>query len=66
MVSELLGISPRIRFLAVLLMDHFMDSHIVMEFRLQLVALTCLYVAGRLYVTIATVKTVCYCTFIYT
>jgi len=31
-----------------LLVDHFMDKHIVMDYRLKLVALTCLLVAGEL------------------
>ena len=39
-------ISTGTRFLAVRLMDHFMDGHAVMDYRLKLVALTSLLVAG--------------------
>lgn len=44
---ERLLISHGTRFLAVKLMDHFMDKHIVMDYRMKLVALTCLLVAGE-------------------
>ncbi len=47
-VCEALLISHGTRFLAVKLMDHFMDKHVVMDYRLKLVALTCLIVAGTL------------------
>ena len=44
---ETLQLTRNTRFLAMLLVDHFMDKHIVMEYRLKLVALTCLLVAGE-------------------
>ena len=45
-VCQHLLISHGTRFLAVELMDHFMDKHVVMDYRMKLVALTCLLVAG--------------------
>ncbi len=47
-VCEMLHISHGTRFLAVKLMDHFMDKHVVMDYHIKLVALTCLLVAGML------------------
>lgn len=47
-VSEHLLLSHGTRFLAVKLMDHFMDKHIVMDYRMKLVALTSLLVAGMI------------------
>ena len=47
-MCENLHLSRNTRFLAMLLVDHFMDKHIVMDYRLKLVALTCLLVAGEL------------------
>ncbi len=44
-VCEMLHISHGMRFLAVKLMDHFMDKHVVMHYHIKLVALTCLIVA---------------------
>ena len=46
MVCQNLLLSHGTRFLAVKLMDHFMDKHVVMDFRMKLVALTSLLVAG--------------------
>lgn len=34
--------------LAVLLLDHFMEKHDIMDYRLKLVALTCLLVAAKM------------------
>ena len=48
MVSGQLRLSRGTRFLAISLMDRFMDKHIVMEYRLKLVALTSLLVAGNM------------------
>ena len=48
MVSGQLRLSRSTRFLAISLMDRFMDKHIVMEYRLKLVALTSLLVAGNM------------------
>ena len=45
-MTEHLHLSRATKFLAVTLMDHFMDKHAVMEFRMKLVALTCLQVSG--------------------
>lgn len=45
---ETLHLTRNTRFLAMHLIDHFMDKHIVMDYRLKLVALTCLLVAGEL------------------
>ena len=45
----MLQLTRNTRFLAMLLVDHFMDKHIVMEYRLKLVALTCLMVSGEQY-----------------
>lgn len=45
-VCEHMLISHGTRYLAVKLMDHFMDKHIVMDYRMKLVALTSLLVAG--------------------
>ena len=47
-VCETLLISHGTRFLAVKLMDSFMDKHVVMDHHIKLVALTCLLVAGTL------------------
>ncbi len=47
-VCEMLHISHGTRFLAVKLIDHFMDKHVVMDYHIKLVALTCLLVAGML------------------
>ncbi len=47
-VCEMLHITHGTRFLAVKLMDHFMDKHVVMDYHIKLVALTCLLVAGML------------------
>ncbi len=38
-VCEMLHISHGTRFLAVKLMDHFMDKHVVMDYHIKLVAL---------------------------
>ena len=46
-VCENLQLTRSTRFLAMHLVDHFMDRHIVMDYRLKLVALTCLLVAGK-------------------
>ena len=46
LVCKQANISTGTRFLAVRLMDYFMDSHAVMDYRLKLVALTSLLVAG--------------------
>ena len=46
-VCEQLLLSMSTRFLAIHLMDHFMDKYIVMDYRLRLVALTSLWIAGR-------------------
>ena len=46
-VCKELDISTGIRHLAVRLVDHFMDGHNVMEYRLRLMALTCLLIAGK-------------------
>ena len=48
MVSKQLLLSHGTWFLAVSLMDRFMDRHIVMKYRLKLVALTSLLIAGRI------------------
>lgn len=48
MVSGQLRLSRSTRFLAISLMDRFMDKHIVMEYRLKLVALTSLLVGGNM------------------
>lgn len=45
---ETLHLTRNTRFLAMHLIDHFMDKHIVMDYRLKLVALTSLLVAGEL------------------
>ena len=45
---EILQLTRNTRFLAMLLVDHFMDKHIVMDYRLKLVALACLLVSGEL------------------
>jgi len=55
MVSKQLSLSHGTRFLAVSLMDRFMDRHIVMKYRLKLVALTSLLIAGRIIIVILTV-----------
>lgn len=47
LVCRQTNISVGSRFLAVRLMDYFMDGHAVMDYRLKLVALTCLLVAGE-------------------
>ena len=46
---ETLQLTRNTRFLAMHMVDHFMDKHIVMDYRLKLVTLTCLLVAGELY-----------------
>lgn len=46
-ISRDLNISTGTRHLAVRLMDLFMDGHNVMEYRLRLMALTCLLIAGE-------------------
>ena len=50
MVSKQLSLSHGTRFLAVSLMDRFMDRHIVMKYRLKLVALTSLLIAGMFFI----------------
>ena len=45
---EMLQLTRNTRFLAMLLVDQFMDKHIVMDYRLKLVALACLLVSGEL------------------
>ena len=45
---DILQLTRNTRFLAMLLVDHFMDKHIVMDYRLKLVALTSLLVSGEL------------------
>ena len=47
-VCKHLPFSVTTRHLAVLLLDHFMEKHSIMEYRLKLVALTCLLVAAKL------------------
>lgn len=47
-ICKYLPISDTTRHLAVLLMDHFMEKHSIMDFRLKLVALTCLLVAAKM------------------
>ena len=44
---EMLQLTRNTRFLAMLLVDQFMDKHIVMDYRLKLVALACLLVSGE-------------------
>lgn len=51
LVCKHFNISGGTRFLAVRLMDYFMDGHAVMDYRLKLVALTCLLVAGEWHTT---------------
>lgn len=46
-VCRHLEISIGTRYLAVRLMDHFMDGHNVMQYRLRLMSLTCLLLAGK-------------------
>ena len=46
-VCQRLKISVGTRHLAIRLLDYFMDKHNVMEYRLKLVALSCLLVAGE-------------------
>ena len=45
-VCRHLEISTGTRYLAIRLMDHFMDGHNVMHYRLRLMSLTCLLLAG--------------------
>lgn len=47
-ICKYLPLSDTTRHLAVLLLDHFMEKHSIMDFRLKLVALTCLLVAAKL------------------
>ncbi len=47
-ICKSLPIADTTRHLAVLLMDHFMDRYSIMDFRLKLVALTCLLIAAKL------------------
>ncbi len=50
-VSELctqLPLTTTTRHLAILLLDHFMEKHSIMDYRLHLVALTCLLVAAKM------------------
>lgn len=47
-ICKYLPISDTTRHLAILLMDHFMEKHSIMDFRLKLVALTCLLVAAKM------------------
>lgn len=46
-VCRELGISTGTRYLALRLTDQFMDGHNVMEYRLRLMAITCLLLAGE-------------------
>lgn len=48
-VSKDLGLSDGTRYLSIRLADHFMDGHNVMEYRLRLMGLTCLLLAGEKY-----------------
>ena len=59
---EILQLSRNTRFLAMLLVDHFMDKHVVMEYRLKLVSLTCLLVSGGFYFDLVELH-VCTCFF---
>lgn len=47
-VCKCLPFSNTTRHLAVLLLDHFMEKHSIMDYRLKLVALTCLLVAAKM------------------
>ena len=44
---DILHLTRTTRFLAMLLVDHFMDKHVVMDYRLKLVALASLLVGGK-------------------
>ena len=46
-VSECLQLSNSTRYLAVRLLDGFMDKHSIMTYRLKLVALSCLHIASK-------------------
>ena len=43
-----LPLTTTTRHLAILLLDHFMEKHSIMDYRLRLVALTCLLVAAKM------------------
>ena len=47
-ICKYLPFSDTTRHLAVLLLDHFMEKHSIMDFRLKLVSLTCLLVAAKM------------------
>ncbi len=47
-ICKQLPFSDTTRHLAILLLDHFMEKHSIMDFRLKLVALTCLLVAAKM------------------
>lgn len=47
-ICKFLPFSDTTHHLAVLLLDHFMEKHSIMEYRLKLVALTCLLVAAKM------------------
>lgn len=53
-VCRELGISTGSRHLALRLVDQFMDGHNVMEYRLRLMTMTCLLIAGEKYEAILT------------
>jgi len=46
-VSECLQVSNSTRYLAVRLLDGFMDKHSIMTYRLKLVSLSCLHIASK-------------------
>lgn len=47
-ICKSLPFSDTTRHLAILLLDHFMEKHSIMDFRLKLVVLTCLLVAAKM------------------
>ena len=47
-VCKCLPLSDTTRHLAILLLDHFMEKHDIMDYRLKLVGLTCLLVAAKM------------------
>ncbi len=47
-ICKYLPFSDTTRHLAVLLLDHFMEKHSIMEYKLKMVALTCLLLAAKL------------------